>query len=64
MDATQQIQTQFEIECIGLNQSGLLVRILSSFPDNIARGFAFQHIDDYSLYFHRNLHPSIREKIT
>jgi GNAT superfamily N-acetyltransferase len=63
MDTIELIQAQLALECIGLNQDGLLIRVPGSNPDNIARVYVFQDEENYFLYFRHDLSSSIRGRI-
>ena len=64
MNAIQLINTHLELECIGVNSDGLLVRIPGPNPDDIARFYIAQHEGGYSAYFRHDLPRSIREQIS
>jgi GNAT superfamily N-acetyltransferase len=63
MNTVGLIQAQLALECIGLDQDGLLIRIPGSNPDDIARVKVFQYEENYLLYFRHDLSSSIREGI-
>ena len=64
MGIIQLIQTQLALECMGLDQDGLLICTPGPNPDEIARVYVFQYEGGYTLYFRRDLPPSIRERIS
>jgi hypothetical protein len=43
MNAIELIKTHFELECIGVNSDGLMVRIPGPDPDDIACFYIAQH---------------------
>lgn len=63
MEPLHLIQLQLAIECIGLDEDGLLVRIPGPDPDEIARVYAYQHGGGYTTYFRRDLPASLREQV-
>jgi RimJ/RimL family protein N-acetyltransferase len=63
MEPLHLVQLQLAIECIGLDEDGLLVRIPGPDPDEIARVCAYQHGGGYITYFRRDLPESLREQL-
>jgi GNAT superfamily N-acetyltransferase len=57
------IRLQLAIECIGLDQDGLLLRIPGPDPDEIARVYAYRHECGYVTYFRRDLPAVLREQV-
>jgi GNAT superfamily N-acetyltransferase len=57
------VDTQMELECIGLDEEGLMVRIPGPDPDEIARVAVYWHGGDHLLLFKAGLPPAIREAI-
>ena len=64
MNTNELIQTQLNLECIGLDRGGLLVRIPGPNPDEIARIYVYRCKADYSVFFRCDLSPAIRERIS
>jgi GNAT superfamily N-acetyltransferase len=57
------VHTQMALECIGLDDEGLMVRLPGPDPDEIARVAAYWHGEDHLLLFGAGLPPAIREAI-
>jgi len=57
------MQLQLAIECVGLDEDGLLVRIPGPDPDEIARVYAYRHGDGHTMYFRRDLPASLRGQV-
>ena len=64
MDVIQLIEAQFEIERIGFDEQGLLVRAPGPSPDDLARVYVFQHRGGHTLYFRHDVPPGIRQRIS
>jgi GNAT superfamily N-acetyltransferase len=63
MEAIQLIQMQHAIECIGLDEEGLLIRIPGPDADEMARVYAYRYEGDYSTYFRWDVSALIRQRI-
>jgi RimJ/RimL family protein N-acetyltransferase len=57
------VRTQMALECIELDEHGLMVRIPGPDPDEIPRVVVYWHGGDCLLYFKAGLPPAIREAI-
>lgn len=64
MNTCELIRMQLSLECIGLDQDGLLVPIPGPDPDEIARVYVFYREDNYRLFFRYDLDASIRAQIS
>jgi GNAT superfamily N-acetyltransferase len=63
VDPLHLIQLQLAIECIGLDDDGLLVRIPGPDPDEIARVYAYRHEGGYIAYCRCDVPASLREQV-
>lgn len=63
MNAAELIRAQLALECIGLDEDGLLVRIPGSDPDQIARFYVYRHADGYTRFARHDVPPDIREQL-
>jgi len=63
MEPVQLIHMQLAIECIGLDEDGLLIRVPGPDPDEIARVYAYRYEGRYITTFRRDLPASIRKQI-
>lgn len=57
------IATQLQLECIGLDADGLLVRIAGPDPDAIARFYLFLTADGQRRLFRADVPPAIRDRL-
>ena len=55
----QLIHTQLELECIGVTPDGFLYRIPGENPDDLHRFFVARHAQGHTVYFGRDVEPSI-----
>lgn len=61
---TYYILTQLQLECIGLDQERLLVRIPGPDPDEIARVLAYRHSRGFEIYFRNDVPKNVRNQIS
>ena len=63
VDVIALIRLQMELECIGLDSEGLMVRIPGPDPDEIARFRVAQHAGGYTLHFRHDVPRHVREDL-
>ncbi len=63
-DPTIYILTQLKLECIGLDEEELLVRIPGPDPDEIARVLAYRHSQGFEIYFRNDVPRNLRNLIS
>ncbi len=63
VNARKSIQIQLELECVRVNEGGLLERIPCPSPDDINLLYVYQDGDDYFVYFRHDVGSEIQEQI-
>ncbi len=63
MDTLSLIRLQMELECIGLDGEGLMVRIPGPDPDEIARFTVARHDHGYTVHFRQDVPRRVREQL-
>jgi hypothetical protein len=63
VNAVELIETQLELECIGVTSDRLLVRLPGPNPDGISRFYITRHDGGYTAYFRYDLPRHIRERL-
>lgn len=63
MNAIELTRIQLELECIGLDLKGRMVRIPGANPDDIARFYITQHPDGYKAYYRDDLPRVVRDQL-
>ncbi len=63
MNAIQLTRIQLELECIGLDLKGRMVRIPGPHPDKIARFYVTRHAGGHKAYYGTDLTRSVRNEL-
>ncbi len=63
-DALKLIRLHLELECIGLNARGRLVRIPGPDPDDVPRLYISQHGSTYTTYFGSGLSDGVMDELS